>query len=209
VELNKVGEVMRLYCKALTGRNVSIQTTLEQLAEKGIGWVDEHRASTDGSTIFLPELMERFHEKDENFAAMKVFATHQAAHLEFGSFDFDLDRPGAVFQLRRTAFVNREAPAMTDMEEFFDLFPDRQLASDLFTIAEDSRIDARVKSEYGGIGGRSSECSGRSSRSGPTSASCRCGTRSLRTWCGRASMPSNRSAGQRTGRSLWPVPWAS
>ena len=150
VELNKVGEIMRLYCKALTGRNVSIQNA-EQLAEKGIGWVNEHRASTDGSTIFLPELMERFPEKDDNFAAMKVFATHQAAHIEFGSFDFDFQRPGAVFPRRRTQFVNREAPAMTDMEEYFDLFPERQLASDLFTIAEDSRIDARVKAEYGGI----------------------------------------------------------
>ncbi|MGE3076757.1 MAG: nitric oxide reductase activation protein NorD [Dehalococcoidia bacterium] len=151
VELSKIGEIMRLYCKALTGRNVSIQTA-ESLAEKGIGWVEEHRASTDGSTIFLPELMERFHEKDENFAAMKVFATHQAAHIEFGSFEFDFHRPGAVFPLRRVAFAgSREAPATTDMEEYFDLFPERQLASDLFTIAEDSRIDSRVKSEYGGI----------------------------------------------------------
>jgi len=151
IELSKVGEIMRLYCKALTGRNVSIQTA-ESLAEKGIGWVSEHRASTDGSTIFLPELMERFPEKDQNFAAIKVFATHQAAHIEFGSFEFDFQRPGAVFPLRRTTFAgDREHPATTDMEEYFDLFPERQLASDLFTIAEDSRIDARVKSEYGGI----------------------------------------------------------
>jgi len=151
IELSKIGEIMRLYCKALTGRNVSIQTA-ESLAEKGIGWVEEHRASTDGSTIFLPELMERFHEKDENFAAMKVFATHQAAHIEFGSFDFEFSRAGGVFPLRRVAFAQaRETPATTDMEEYFDLFPDRQLASDLFTIAEDSRIDARVKHEYGGI----------------------------------------------------------
>ncbi len=151
IELSKIGEIMRLYCKALTGRNVSIQTA-ESLAEKGIGWVAEHRASTDGSTIFLPELMERFHEKDENFSAMKVFATHQAAHIEFGSFDFEFTRPGAVFPLRRTLFAaKRERPATTDMEEYFDLFPERQLASDLFTIAEDSRIDWRVKRDYGGI----------------------------------------------------------
>ncbi|HNO66458.1 MAG TPA: hypothetical protein PKK39_08925, partial [Tepidiformaceae bacterium] len=38
VELSKVGEIIRLYCKALTGRNVSVQTS-ESLAEKGIGWV--------------------------------------------------------------------------------------------------------------------------------------------------------------------------
>ncbi|WP_322796620.1 nitric oxide reductase activation protein NorD [Tepidiforma sp.] len=151
VELSRVGEVLRLYCKALTGKNVSIQTA-ESLAEKGIGWVDEHRASTDGTTIFLPELMERFPAKDDNFAAMKVFATHQAAHIEFGSFDFRFDRPGNIFPMRRQAFGReRERPATTDMEEYFDLFPDRQLASDLFTIAEDARIDAKVKDQYGGI----------------------------------------------------------
>jgi nitric oxide reductase NorD protein len=151
VELSKVGEILRLYCKALTARNVSVQTTAS-LAEKGIGWVDEHRASTDGSTIFLPELMERYADKDENFASMKVFATHQAAHIEFGSFSYDAERPGNVFGNRRSAYTaSREAPPATDMEGFFDIFPDRQLASDLYTIAEDSRIDGATKREYGGI----------------------------------------------------------
>ena len=37
------------------------------------------------------------------------------------------------------------------MERFFDLFADRQLASDLFTIAEDARVDYLVKREYPGI----------------------------------------------------------
>ncbi|MCK9517659.1 MAG: VWA domain-containing protein [Dehalococcoidia bacterium] len=153
VELNKVGEVLRLYCKALTGRDVRVQTTAA-LAEKGIGWVDEHRASTEGTHIFLPEVMERYHEKEENFAAIKVFATHQAAHIEFGSFDFAFDRPGALFgtEAREWAMAEAEqAEAVTDMERFFDLFPDRQLASDLYTIAEDARIDGAIKREYGGI----------------------------------------------------------
>jgi hypothetical protein len=150
VELSKVGEILRLYCKALTGRNVSIQTTTS-LADKGIGWVDEERASTEGSTIFLPELMERFADKDENFASFKVFATHQAAHIEFGSFDFQFDRPGNLFGNSRAALGNAEAQSITNMERFFDLFPERKLASDLYTIAEDSRIDGAVKREYGGI----------------------------------------------------------
>jgi len=150
VDLSRVGDILRLYCKALTGTNVAIQTA-ESLAEKGIGWVSENRASTDGSTIFLPEVMERFHDKLENFAAMKVFATHQAAHIEFQSFDFDFARPGGIFPTRRTAMVEPGHHTLTEMEAFFDLFPERQLASDLFTIAEDMRIDSRVKHEYGGI----------------------------------------------------------
>jgi hypothetical protein len=150
VELVKIGEILRLYCKALTGRDVSVQTTTA-LAEKGIGWVDEHRASTEGTTIFLPQVMERHREKTENFAAMKVFATHQAAHIEFESFTFRWDRPGALFVSQRHRLADGASTAATDMERFFDLMPDRKLANDLYTIAEDSRIDAAVKLEYGGI----------------------------------------------------------
>jgi len=151
VELSRIGEVLRLYCKALTGQNVSVQST-EALADKGIGWVDEHRASTEGTSIFLPEVMERHAQKDENFASYKVFATHQAAHIEFGSFDFQFERPGNLLGNSRARLVApSEAPSVTNMERFFDLFPERQLAADLYTIAEDARIDGAVKREYGGI----------------------------------------------------------
>ncbi|MBI5947456.1 MAG: VWA domain-containing protein [Chloroflexi bacterium] len=152
VELNRVGEILRLYCKALTARNVTVQTTAA-LAEKGIGWVDEHRASTEGSAIYLPEVMERYHDKADNFAAFKVFATHQAGHLEFGSFEFDFDRPGNIFETSRVAIAEEmgESKAFTEIEHFFDLFPDRDMASDLYTIAEDSRVDGAIRREYGGI----------------------------------------------------------
>lgn len=149
VELSKVGEIMRLYCKALTGRNLSLQNSAT-IAEKGIGWVDQERATTEGTTVFLPEVMERYHEKGENFAAMKVFATHQAARIEFGSFDFEYERPGAVFGNSRTTLAP-SSEAITDAERFFDLFGERQLASDLYTISEDARIDSRIRREYGGI----------------------------------------------------------
>ena len=39
----------------------------------------------------------------------------------------------------------------TDMERFFDLFPDRKLASDLFAVIEDARIDVKINREYAGI----------------------------------------------------------
>ena len=40
---------------------------------------------------------------------------------------------------------------LTDMERFFDLFPDRHIAADIFTIVEDLRIDSRINDEYAGI----------------------------------------------------------
>src|SRR5207245_1819159 len=43
------------------------------------------------------------------------------------------------------------AHAATEMERFFDLFPDRRLAGDLFAVAEDTRIEARIEAEYRGL----------------------------------------------------------
>jgi hypothetical protein len=160
VDLSRVGEVLRLYCKALTGTNVSIQP-VSYLAEKGIGWVSENKPSTEGTTVFLPEFVEEFVERDQNFSVYKVYSTHQAAHLEFGSFFFRFARAGNVLETSRDererariesgAQQVRERGYLTDMERFFDLFDDRKLASDLFAIAEDTRIDTLVRREYGGI----------------------------------------------------------
>ena len=163
VELAQVGSVLRLYCKALTGTDISIHPASE-LAEKGIGWISEDRPSTEGSTVYLPEYVDEYVEKKQNFAVYKVFSTHQAAHLEFGSFWFRFGRKGKVLPRRRHLVERerlrqqREAGArarrrqsLTDMERFFDLFDDRRLALDLFTIVEDARIDALVRREYCGI----------------------------------------------------------
>ena len=42
-------------------------------------------------------------------------------------------------------------PALTSMQRFFDLFENRRLASRLFTLVEDTRIDVCVKNEYPGV----------------------------------------------------------
>ncbi|MCH7699266.1 MAG: hypothetical protein IH865_10065 [Chloroflexi bacterium] len=156
VELSQTGGVLRLYCKALSGTDVAIQPSAA-LAEKGIGWVSEERPSTEGTTVYLPEYVDDHIEKAQNFAVYKVYATHQSAHLEFGSFWFRFDRDGNVVPRRRRELEAKrtggaEPPEkLTEMERFFDLFDERQLALDLFTVVEDARIDAFVRREYGGI----------------------------------------------------------
>ncbi len=194
VELARVSEILRMYCKALTGANVSIQSATA-LAEKGVGWVSEDRPTTEGTTVYLPPVVEVTHDKAENFAIYKVYSTHQAAHLEFKSFHFRFDQPAALLENRRWAWerqrlaarqaagaetlqgaaqalanegqtgawdtltstpvpeVTRARVPLTEMERFFDLFDDRRLASDLFTVVEDARIDALIRREYGGIRG--------------------------------------------------------
>jgi nitric oxide reductase NorD protein len=152
VEVGRVKDLLRLYCRALTGAQVEIASS-EELVQRGIGWVDKEKPATEGSTVYLPPVANRYPTKGENFEWYKVVATHQVAHLEFGSFSFSYERPSALFRDLRPRLTPSPAAGvwLTDMQRFFSLFPERRLALDIFTVLEDGRVDARVKGEYAGI----------------------------------------------------------
>ena len=172
LELDRVKGIMRLYCRALSGFPVEILSSRE-LVRKGIGWVSEYHASTEGTKVFLPPVEDKYPSKEENFGRFKVVSTHQVAHLEFGSFTLVFDQPAALFKdlrpsleadsIARAVARSQEAQEqeedasgpetnyLTDMGRFFHLFEDRRLALDIFTILEDGRLDYRVKLEYAGI----------------------------------------------------------
>ena len=100
LELERVKSILRLYCRALAGTGLEIFDTGE-LVQRNIGWVDEDSASTDGSKIFLPPVVDHYPNKQDNFAWFKVVSTHQVAHLEFGSFEYDFEKAATQFDDRR------------------------------------------------------------------------------------------------------------
>ena len=172
LELDRVKSIIRLYCRALSGSPVEILSSKE-LVHKGIGWVSESQASTEGTKVYLAPVADRYTSKEENFGWFKVVSTHQVAHLEFGSFGFVFEEPSSLFENQRAVLeessvagvvarfqeqlgaeednTSAERGYLTDMGRFFHLFGDRRLALDVFTILEDGRLDFRVKYEYPGI----------------------------------------------------------
>ena len=100
LELDRVKGILRLYCRALSGAGVEILNTKE-LVRRNIGWIDEDSASTDGSKVFLPPVVDHYSNKQDNFSWFKVVSTHQVGHLEFGSFEFLFDKPATQFEDRR------------------------------------------------------------------------------------------------------------
>ncbi len=166
VELSSVNSMLRMYAKALSGEQVSVQSA-ENLVDKNIGWMSEGAATTEGTSIYLPPFVNTFEEQHANFQVYKVFTTHQAGRLEFGSFGYRWSEPGryapvtVVDREARRAEEQAAAPAddgakkrgeaMTAMQRFFNLFEDRTLIHGLFTVVEDTRVDAYVGREYGGI----------------------------------------------------------
>ena len=176
VELDRVREVIRMYCRMLAGRDVEVQAS-QQLVNKKIGWFQGELPTTEGTTIYLPNVINRHPAKDLNFGFFKVIATHQTGHIEFGSFLFSFDRPSTLFSDVRPSLQNghgaaskpseqptptpptdqpsdsKDAPApeSVPMSRFFDLFPDRKMALDVFTVFESTRIDSHVASAYRGL----------------------------------------------------------
>ncbi len=76
--LEKVRPVLANYLHALLGYRIEIAEGSEH--------------STDGKRIYLPRKVNDFEDYQANFLIFKVFATHEEAHLEYGSLDFRLSR---------------------------------------------------------------------------------------------------------------------
>jgi len=153
VELSQVREVLTGYCRALAGKDVAVLSA-SNLREKGIGRLLWEGTSTEGAAVLLPELVERYPTKDENFTWYKVATTHQAGHYECDTFAFSFEKKAYLFgdllsQLTRP--VNRRGPG-NELVRFLEIFDDYILAIDIFTIVEDTRVDCLLNRRYRGMG---------------------------------------------------------
>ncbi len=138
LELERVKSILRLYCRALAGTGLEIFDTGE-LVQRNIGWVDEDSASTDGSKIFLPPVVDHYPNKQDNFAWFKVVSTHQVAHLEFGSFEYDFEKAATQFDDRRhemeqLANERKEAERAAAREQY-------EMAAKLLTSGAEGDVD--------------------------------------------------------------------
>ena len=152
IELEKVRGTLGMYANALAGSAVELQP-ITDLTHKNIGWVSVELATTDGHSVFLPAMVDQRESKAENFSWLKVVTTHQVGHLEFGSFEFDTDTPATRFSdlRQRVAEALQAAHGTTDVASFFDLFPARALAADVFSVVEDARVDYNLTARYQGL----------------------------------------------------------
>ena len=112
VDLQDVQGVLQLYCLSLAGSDVQIVDSANPAPK------------TAAPSISLPPVIARYGSQQDNFDWLKVMATHQVAHLEFGG--------KGVLQLLGCA----EQP---------------RLAYDLFCVLEEGRLDACMALAYPGL----------------------------------------------------------
>ena len=152
IELTDIRRLLEAYCLALTGHMTSV-LPISTYWNQPVGYPLPEIPLANGLSIFLPDFVGRYTSKSENFALYKVMVNHQAGHIEFGSYDFHFDRPANLFRNSREGFGRKALGdgSQIDLQRFLSLFDDRKLATDIFTIVEDGRIDYLAKYYYRGI----------------------------------------------------------
>ena len=181
VELERAQDVLRMYCRALAGANVDIVPTKELVAKnigwvseasaatEGTTVylpprVDKYNAKAMNFTLLKVVSTHQvghieFGSFDFSFdTPSKRFpdrrrergAEVSRPHADRGESEPQELRDAASEALAE-ATPSAERGFLTDMGLFFDLFPHRKLALDIFTAAEDGRLDYRVKADYPGL----------------------------------------------------------
>ncbi|MBI2861227.1 MAG: hypothetical protein HYX89_00240 [Chloroflexi bacterium] len=148
VELAQIEGMLLTYCRALTDQGVRI-AKLDDPLQPSFSWIGPHHWDKD--EILLPPSCGLFSTKDGNFMALKVIATHQAGHIEFGTASFSLAAASAYVRQRARTRPGSGAADGSKLEWLLDSFPSPTLARWLFTIIEDTRIDYLVQLEYPGV----------------------------------------------------------
>jgi hypothetical protein len=121
--------LFHLYSEGITGRKFKI----EAVVSEANGYRDFSVARTDGQHIFLPEQISVFPTIEENRSQYKLALLHQLGFFESGTFEYKHDNS-------RNPFA-----------DFFAEFDHPELASTLFQVLEDGRVDWFLYRKYKGI----------------------------------------------------------
>jgi len=123
------------YARAHCGEDVQVRSAGE--AKPG-----RAGSFSDGRHVYLPPRSDRFGD-ERDFLAYRVATARAVGHLEFGTYDLELARVPGTWPDRRVDEL--------EIERFLRAFANRTLARDLFNVAEDARIERKVRQEYPGV----------------------------------------------------------
>ena len=137
--LSEVASILENYAKGLAGRNINIGPA--------------EICYTDSETIYLPDKLAVFKEDDDNFLLYKLMVTHKWAQIAFRTYQLDLS------QLQQSLIPNIQGlygielkADLAAIDAFSSLFPDLNLAMDIFNLAETVRLEHKICTELEGIG---------------------------------------------------------
>ncbi len=152
VPIMQVQQQINHYLRARTGLMIPIRPLSMLSKSHGIEGDNKTDACCDGKSIYLPDEISSFKKKEENIKLYKCLARFESGYFEFNTFDFDLEKviekcSGISFGVESESSQDK----ISDLQRFFLLFPNKELASDLFTIFEHGRIRTLFARRYPGL----------------------------------------------------------
>ncbi len=153
VFLQEVARPLKLFAQALTGRSLGLRSSSELRVP--LPYDHGFLPCTDGESLYLPEVSQDFSSSALNFSAYKLTAAQQSGYVEFGTFRFKLSTVHDLFPLElwqaSLQAISSKGKAVSPLEAFFQLFPRKNLAMDLFHLLEGARVHHCLRREYPGL----------------------------------------------------------
>jgi hypothetical protein len=148
VALAQIGGQLSRYLRARIGFPVAVRSAA--------GIADSTEFSlpevwSDGEALYLPPEISRFPNTNANREHYQCLVRLEAGVLEFGSYEFDVEKalgriPGGL----SAGHIGLD-PSVSDLDRFFSLFPSPSLASDFFSLLDQGRIRILCQSRYPGL----------------------------------------------------------
>jgi Mg-chelatase subunit ChlD len=132
--LRDIQPMLTYVAEALCGRSVDIRS----------GPGASSALTERGGIMTLPEKITVYPTSEDNLRFYRVLTYHEAAHLEFGTYE---PVPPDVARWFGAPVSHDEGGVTALMERF----PDPRLAQNLWTIAEEARIDFLLRHHYPGL----------------------------------------------------------
>ncbi len=154
IEFASVEPVLLVYCKALTGQEVDINSGNGALTSLRNTWWYQLASGNPPCghiSIAVPANFMDYTNYDDNFGWYKSALTQQVAHAEFGSFDFAFEKESTLFENLRYRLKDEDGRGASAFGKYFALFEDSRLAMQVFVAVENVRINYLVKYFYPGV----------------------------------------------------------
>ena len=148
VPLSQVKRKLLRYVRTRTGQPIAIRTNEALRASDSSGETRVVTVFSDEQAIYLPQEIDVFNTRKKNQDLYKGLAKLESAQIEFGTYDFDVEKAlerssfsletGEEIESRRAMLLRMTGNS--ELERFLRLFDCRKLAADLFLIYEHGRI---------------------------------------------------------------------
>jgi len=106
---------------------------------------------TDTETIFLPAKLSKCRTETDNFLLYKLVVTFQLGIITQSTYELSLPPDHALIKKLLITYRTKTVPEDVTLKDFFSLFPDPQLAEDIFTLAEGLRVSRYLAVSFPGL----------------------------------------------------------